>query len=202
MAKFKLRFKVEKLELEVEADRPDAAPMITQAVHQQLTGLLKPAEVMVNDPSRQSSLIVEPQLDDHTNGGRRRTKPTAKTGDSNAKAKPLDFTHDVSKWGTPKQSFTAPEKAIWLLYVIEQQTGTKALGAQTIVQTFNKHFRQAGLLNPRNINRDLAKPKQAARPQVGEDTTKTPPEWFLTDEGKTLAVKLVAKAIGSTEASV
>ena len=106
----------------------------------------------------------------------------------------------MCKTSSPETSlfltFKPFEKAIWLLYVIEQQAGKTALQAPAIVKTFNHHFRQAGQLVRQNIYRDLAKAKQAAPPLLGEDASKSPPEWYLTIEGKKLAAKLVSAALG------
>jgi hypothetical protein len=69
------------------------------------------------------------------------------------------------------------------------------------VRTFNKHFRQAGELSRQNIYRELGKAKQAVPPLLGEDATKTPQEWYLTDEGKKAGAKLVNAALGPPSAA-
>ena len=47
MAKFRIRLKVQALELEVDGEREDI-PVITSAVQQQFAGLLQPTEAMAN----------------------------------------------------------------------------------------------------------------------------------------------------------
>ena len=85
------------------------------------------------------------------------------------------------------------DKAIWLLHVVKQE-----LSGSVLVATFNKHFRQAGMITVSNANRDLGRSKSKSPPFVGEDTTKNPPQWFLTEEGTRQANKLVGDALGRT----
>lgn len=47
MAKFRIRLKIQALELEVDGEREDI-PAISAAVQKQLAGLVQPAETMVN----------------------------------------------------------------------------------------------------------------------------------------------------------
>lgn len=64
-SKFKIKFKVEKLELEIEGNREDV-PLITQALGQQVSGLLAPAsdivqgEITENYDSQRGAVHISP----------------------------------------------------------------------------------------------------------------------------------------------
>src|SRR5262249_27726763 len=109
----------------------------------------------------------------------------------------VDFKHDPARWGNPQQTWPTAKKAMWLLFVMENQGAPKELGAAAIADTFNKHFRSAGAIQSFNVTRDLGKAKSKAPPTVGEDTTKSPSSWYLTDEGHKTARSLVAEATGT-----
>lgn len=69
------------------------------------------------------------------------------------------------------------------------------LSTGQIVKTFNLHFRQAKTVTSSNVARDLGKAKVSTPALVGEDPTKSPPGWFLTDEGVRRAQALIAEAL-------
>jgi hypothetical protein len=64
-----------------------------------------------------------------------------------------------------------------------------------IAKTFNQHFKQASTIRGSNVSRDLGNAKLTAPALVGEDTTKHPSLWFLTDEGRNRAQALIAEAL-------
>lgn len=198
MGKFKMKFKVEKLEFEIEGER-EVVPLVKDAMQQQFAGFLKPAEIVSQPAPKSIGAPIEVAAVGPAEPSRRKSqKAVARNGGGDTKrATALDFAHDPSNWGTPKQTFTTTQKAIWLSYVLEQQTGTTVMTIRTIIKTFNKHFRQAGELKDGSVYRDLGKAKQAAPPLVGEDTTKSPSEWYLTEAGKKAGVQLVDLARGS-----
>ena len=68
MAKFRMRLKIQGFELEVDGEREDI-PAITSAIQQQLSGLIQPAEMMVDDQKQlaQPSKTIEGE-------GQRRTQ--------------------------------------------------------------------------------------------------------------------------------
>jgi hypothetical protein len=191
MAKFKVRFKIEKLELEIEGER-ETLPAITHGLKQQMTGFLQaPATVIgIEELPRVPSTVIS-----DGNGGRevtpkrKRRNRSSETEDS--ASAPIDFRHDSTKWGNPKQEWTTVQKAMWLLFVLSKQTEHKELGYTCIAETFNKHFRQAKAIQKGNVGRDLGKAKLASL--VGEDTTKTPSAWYLTSEGEKTVQKLIGE---------
>jgi hypothetical protein len=95
----------------------------------------------------------------------------------------VEFRNDPAKFGTPTQQWKTAEKAIWLLHVVKETAQVSELSTGQIVKTFNTHFRQAKTVTSSNVSRDLGKLKVASPALVGEDNTKTPPVWYLTDEG-------------------
>lgn len=195
MAKFKIKMKLTGLELDIEGSKEDI-PLIAANLGQQLTGLLGPAAAIVAGedatfgptPSPPAPLPMVEEV-------RRRKKKltTARSADASAQLThaPVDFRHDPAKFGAPKQSWSTSEKSVWLLHVVE-----KEMSGKVIVATFNKHFRQAGLIDVSHTNRDLGRLKSKSPAIVGEDTTRNPSHWFLTEEGTRLALKLVGDALG------
>lgn len=69
------------------------------------------------------------------------------------------------------------------MYVVSQELKLSQLTAPQIADTFNRKFKQAGLIRGTNVSRDLGNLKTRNPSQVGEDTTQTVSEWFLTDAG-------------------
>lgn len=206
-SKFKIRLKVQSLELEVEGSRDDI-PVIAHNVGQQIAGLFQPAVGIVEGSApeiNQPALpFTEAQLVSPQNGSKKKTpsRPRASkppVSGNGAKVDAIDWRHDPAKWGNPQQDWSTSDKSIWLLYVVANETEKKALPSQQLVQTFNKHFYQAGRIRTQNINRDLGAKKRQKMPLVGEDTTQTPSTWFLTHEGDKKAQELIADARGITE---
>jgi hypothetical protein len=112
----------------------------------------------------------------------------------------IDLTHDVERYGHPLQAWSIPKKAIWLLAVTAVQGGPTQMSGSTIAATFNKYFKEAGMIRTSHVNRDLAAAKAKSPAQVSADVSKTPAEWFLTTEGKKIAEQLVVEAAGTKEA--
>lgn len=192
MARFKIKMELTGLKLDIEGSKEDI-PLIAANLGQQLTGLLGPAAAIAagevpgtaETPSRALPIVEEVKR-------RRRRATTAKGAEAtNGSSGPIDFRHDPAKYGNPKQSWNTSDKAVWLLQVVG-----KEMSGTVLVATFNKHFKQAGIIAVGNTNRDLGRLKSKSPAVVGEDTTKSPSQWFLTDEGNRLAQKLVADALG------
>jgi hypothetical protein len=202
MARFKIRMKLQGLELEVEGTRDDV-PLIAQSVGQQLAGLLEPAAQIVEGEARadgNGGAPIAPSAVESSKKGWRARKPRhpavpASSGDSEAS---VIWKHDPAKWGNPQQSWSGPHKAVWLLYVASQEGQSKEMSSGTITATFNKMFREAGQLHRRNMARDLGRLKTQSPPLLGEDATKSPSLWFLTHEGNKRAEELVQEARGGT----
>ena len=206
MSKFKIKLKLQGLELEVEGSKEDI-PLIANNVAAQLGGLIAPASDMAegSDPLHAREPInVTPAL--QANGDatprRRRSAPrrnggATSAGNGEASPEVFDWRHDANTWGSPSQEWSPVQKAVWMLFVAGKQNVTQEMTTLQVGKTFNKHFRQAGLLIQKNLARDLRKGKQTPA-KLSEDTTQNPPRWFLTDEGNKYAELLVRAARGET----
>ena len=205
MAKFKIRMRLQGLELDIEGAREDI-PAITQNLGQQLSLMLEPAGAIVEGrspdgpPGAGAKLAGNATVSEPAQRKRgRRAAPRSSSAGDDAGAEPaVEWTHDPAKYGSPSQGWSTGSKALWLIYVAGEVTGTKELSGGRIAATFNQHFKQAGMITSSNVNRDLGRYKMKSGALVGEDTTKSPPQWFLTDAGRTKAQALVAGALGRT----
>jgi hypothetical protein len=203
MSMFKVKFKIKSLELQIEGER-ETVPLVTHALQQQFAGLLKPGEAVLNENQnlrpRNPTLEMEAPAPGTGREGPSRSKAGRRTvgrrGDGSG-AQAADFKHDPSKWGVPQQTWKMADKLIWLMYVMGELFPGKGWAPQCLVETFNKQFKEAGLMNPRNIYRDLGNLKQKVPSLVGADATQTPPEWFLTDEGKKHGSQLIRALVAS-----
>jgi len=201
MSKFKINLELTGLKLNIEGSREDI-PLITQGLAQQLTGLIAPAaaiasgddDILDNRPPAAPAPLVH-----EVKKRKKRVAPARGSGAADSATEqmnaPIDFRHDPVRYGAPKQAWKTADKSVWLLHVV----GSEMSGA-VIVATFNKHFRQAGTITVSNANRDLGRLKGKSPAVVGEDTTKNPPQWFLTEEGTRQALKLVGDALGRAAA--
>jgi hypothetical protein len=209
MSKFKIRMKLQGLELEIDGSREDI-PLITQNLGQQLSGLLQPAGAIIEGEvlehaSPRENIVLPPSVTLPQPNTKRRGKRKASSGTKPSvdgqKEEAVNWKHDSAKYGTPKQGWSTSNKAIWLLYVTGAEAQLSELSAQRITETFNKHFKQAGTILGFNVTRDLGrlKVKRGSSPPVGEDTTKTPSLWYLTDAGRKKAQELVGEALGQTD---
>jgi hypothetical protein len=203
MSKFRIKLKLQGLEMEVEGTRDDL-PAIRRSLGQQFEGILNPStEIAEGRPltleaARTNNASVEEE------GSRRKRKTRTSqnrtsSSDGTAEEIPIDWKHDPAKYGSPLQSWVSAQKAIWLLYVAAQEASVHEVSGSRIAVTFNKHFRQAGPVSTGHVNRDLGRLKAARDgqpPLVSEDTTKTPPLWFLIEAGSKEAQKLVLEALG------
>lgn len=186
MAKFRIRLKVQALELEIDGEREDI-PAITAAVQQQFTGLVQPAEAMADGhkqlPAADQVIDVEAGKGKGKTGGKRRNgaKPDGASG------QPIDFRHDPAKYGNPQQTWSVVEKCAWLLLVVEGIAGVKEVSGPQLASTFNSYFKQSGKVHPPHVSRDLGKAKIQNPAYFGEDKSL----WYLTDAGKKYAQQLV-----------
>lgn len=197
MAKIKVSFRIKELELNIEGERSNV-PEVTQALQRQFGALLNaPAAVADSSFQPTTERVITPAVELTPPRKPKRRTQTAPKNSGSAEEAAIDFKHDPAKWGNPRQSWTSAQKAAWLLYVVKNQQGINELSGISVTETFNKHFRQSGMIKTHNVNRDLGKYKSKTPPWVGEDATKTPPTWFLTDEGEKEARKLVAEATGT-----
>jgi hypothetical protein len=200
MSKFHLKLKIQGFELEVVGTREDV-PVLREALTQQVAGMLPPAMEMADAEVRPNraplSGATTSPTPDHTKRGRRHlSRPQAKGTENES---PIEWRHDTAKYGSPMQAWSNAEKAMWLLYVAGNEANAAEMSNRQIITTFKKQFRSAGPILGKNLTRDLSRYKVAQNstaPLVSDDTTKTPPVWYLTDAGKKHAQKLVAQALG------
>lgn len=206
MGKFRVRLKVENFELEVEGSREDM-PLIADRVGQQFAGLLQPAtEIVVGDSvadhnGSAAQVVTAPAAGDGKRKSMRRRRATATAtiagnGSENVGDDAVTWRHDTGKWGTPKQEWSVGKKIIYLLYVAKQEANQSEMTGRSIVATFNKHFKSAGMLRSKHINGELERLKDRALAPVSEDVTKTPSMWFLTQQGDKEAANLINDALG------
>ncbi|MFL5613761.1 MAG: hypothetical protein ACJ796_08880 [Gemmatimonadaceae bacterium] len=209
MAKFRINLKLQGLELEIEGSREDA-PMIASNLGRQFTNLLGPAASIVEGEAVVvNEKVVPVQAQPAADGAspkrrraRRRSTTSNGTDAADKSAVAIDWTHDVEKFGLPQQSWSAPKKGMWLLWIVSQQTtpAQVELTRFQITETFNKHFKSAGPIRQDNLARDFGKEKTRRPPRVSEDASQEPSLWFLTDAGKKYAQALVTEALGGNTA--
>jgi len=192
MAKFRIRLKVQGLDLEVDGERQDL-PSITRAVQQQLTSLVIPGEVITDghkqlgDGSSNGSGAAQ----EEENKKKRSVRRSPRGGGDGAPAVAIEFRHDPAKYGNPVQGWGVTEKCIWLLYVIKGITGTEEVSGPALAATFNQYFKPAGKIHPPHVTRDLAKLKVQNPAPIGEDKG----NYYLTDEGDKQAQQLIQVAL-------
>jgi len=191
MSKFRIKMKLQGFELDVEGHRDDM-PLIAQSVGQQIAGILEPATFLAGkEPTPQ---IVPPSTQAVVRNATRRRKTT---GGPTATSEAVDWRHDPQKWGTPKQAWVTADKAMWLLRVCGDDAGRQEMTATEIAATFNKHFKQAGVIQGSKVTRDLGRKKISKDSPVAEDTSKAPSQWYLTQAGKGVSDALVQQALGT-----
>lgn len=192
MSKFKFKFKLTGLEIEIEGSREDVGS-ITNALNDQFKGMIQPA-AKIADSDIDFEEAEQPRIinADHKEKHKRKRKPkspasTAKTDKSEA----IDFKNDVEKFGAPIQKWSTLEKSLWILYVLQSKENIDECTTGEITETFNKHFKQQGTIRSTNVSRDLGKRKSGNDAIVGENTTINPHKWFLTQKGITQVQNLI-----------
>lgn len=185
MSKFKIKMKLTGFELEIEGSKDDV-PNIQQALSQQLSGLLQPPAGLIEEAPRPQMKTIdsEPVAVPSNRSGKARKRPTPssapKSNGSDSDAALSNWPRDVTKYCSPSQAWSTRQKALWVLYVAHKEGIAGEISTGQIRTTFNLHYRQAKTIDTSNINRDLGKLKGKL---VGEDVTKSPPAWFLTEAG-------------------
>jgi hypothetical protein len=197
MAKFRMRLKIQGFELEVDGEREDI-PAITSAIQSQFTGLIQPAELMIDGQKKLADPAKTIEGDTSKAAARPgKKRPGGAKGSSGGGAtQPIDLRHDPATYGNPLQSWSFIEKSIWMLAVIKGINQTKEVSGPQIAATFNHYFKQAGRVHPPNVSRDLGLAKGQNPAPVGEDRG----EWFLTDEGDRQAQVLIQSVLNPATA--
>jgi hypothetical protein len=214
MGKFKVTFRLEKLELEVEGSRDDM-PLVADQVGRQVAGLFQPAaQLVAGEPADRVGVGAQPVIVPASSDGKRKpTKRRKSTATASASVGAegavapladvvLNWRHDTAKWGTPKKDWSLSNKILYLLYVAKAEADQRDLTASTIVETFNRLFKQSGPLETRYVTRELGRMKSRTNAPVSEDATQTPSFWFLNPNGDTEARRLVAGARGESSNGV
>ena len=195
MGKYKMKFELQGLKIEVEGDREDA-PEIGRSIGDKIAGVLQVAQV--TEPTPQHPVLSMGTVEVVNRSRRRGTKrsPQSATANGDTSVAVIDWKHDPQKWGAPLQNWSTAKKSIWLLYVVGKEGKGQELSGSTIANTFNVHFKQAGLIQVFNVNRDLGKLKAQPNAVVGEDTQGGGSRWFLTQSGIMMAEGLIQEAKG------
>jgi hypothetical protein len=184
-------------ELEIEGNREDAA-LIGRSIGDQISSVIAPSANIVEgeftsgrSPNAPPVALVD--VSPRRKNPRRSRSSTSTPGGGDS-VPTIEFRNDAAKFATPTQQWKTAEKAIWLLYVVKETTGVSELSTGQIVKTFNAHFRQAKTVTSSNVSRDLGKLKVSSPSLVGEDPTKSPAVWYLTEEGERKVQSLIAEA--------
>ena len=193
MPKFRIRLKVQGLELEVDGERQDL-PAITQAVQNQLTGIVIAPEAFT-DASKQltggnGANGAGGDQDEEGKKKQRRERRSARTGGGEG-AEPLEFRHDAAKYGNPVQAWTLEEKCIWLLYVLKKSADVSEVSGPVLAATFNKYFKPTGRVHPPHVTIKLAKKKMENPTPIGQDKE----NYYLTEEGDKQAQQLIGNVL-------
>lgn len=202
MPKVKIKLRLQGFELDVEGEKQDVA-IATQSISDQLANLITPPNIVNGGtPPGQQMIDVTPNPPSEDRKSSRKKSGNSARGSSGKATPAIDFVNDPARFGTPSQSWNLTRKAMWTLFVVGELKNITSLSASVIGRTFNKHFRQSGEIRPSNISRDLGKVKTKVGntpPLVAENTTKNPPEWFLTDEGSRQVRELISKSVGGSQ---
>jgi len=200
VAKIEVEMELTGFRLKVKAEREDDVARITQQLGKQLAGMTQPLAGIIDSPRVIEAHTVQENgetglpLKSATKSTRKRSRKAGENGAS----QPITWQHDAAAWGTPKQAWTALQKILWVMYVIGKATGQTEVGGPTIAETFNKSFKQFGVLKKKSMPQHLGSLKVKSPAQVLDNTTASPITWYLTETGIQEAEKLVAEARGSS----
>lgn len=199
MSKFRIKMKLQGFELEVEGTREDAAT-ISQNIGQQLSSMIQPVSGIVEGEvvKTGNSSILLPQIIDHSAKRGRRARRAVTATSTEIKTSPtIELTLSPQKFGNPKQHWKTADKALWLIYVLQENDQGTEFSTRILTYTFNAHFKQSGTVTASNVSRDLGRLKTGTTPPViGENNSKSPSTWFLTEAGVKRAQSLIAEALG------
>ena len=199
MSKFRMKMKIQGFELEIEGAREDAA-IISQNIGSQLSSLMQPSSKIIEGDviADRQPIPVTPQITSVEQKQRRQRRPSVNVGGERGDSGAIDFVFAPEKFGNPKQQWKTAEKAVWLIYVLRENDKGSEFSTVTLVNTFNKHFKQSGTITTSNVTRDLGRLKTNTTPtEIGENAVASPSLWFLTDAGRKKAQSLVADALGA-----
>src|SRR5690242_13410318 len=106
MAKFKVKFEIEKLKMEIEGER-DTLPGITQGLKQHFAGLLQaPTTVSGVEERRADPPNVHGESGNGHDENRKRKRRNRVSGSGEeGSSSAVEFRHDSAKFGNPKQEW-------------------------------------------------------------------------------------------------
>jgi hypothetical protein len=114
LAKFRIRLKVQGLELEVDGEREDI-PVIARAVQQQFAGMLEPITVAAEVPR----LSTRSENADGDGASGKRSPRRRNRSSTEGETTPIEYRHDDARFGNPLQTWTVTDKCIWMLYALK-----------------------------------------------------------------------------------
>lgn len=198
MSKFRIKMKLQGLELEIEGAREDAAA-ISQNIGAQLSSMMQPVTGIIDGeaPHRNGFSGSAPQLINVTPRKTRRARQSQSGAAADSDGpQVINFVSSPEKFGNPQQTWKTADKALWLIYVLQENKMGTEFSTKALVDTFNTHFKQSGKITTSNVSRDLGRLKTKKPALVGENATSNPPTWFLVEEGRKRAQGLVGEALG------
>jgi hypothetical protein len=212
MSKFKVNVKLSgyevklgSIEFSVEGEKEDAQK-ISHEIERQLGGMIHAPTMTPHALTSGNGKTVPPVIDatEVEAGGngtatKRKTKKAGGGGGSRTPAEDINFVHDSAKYGTPQMTWTTGQKAIWFLYIVNEQAKVSELTAYNIAKNFNKQFKASKTIGHGNVATALEKEKlKGANSTVGTNNNDGTTKYFLTQAGIATAQKL-AKGEAVTE---
>ncbi len=203
MAKRRIRFELGKIEisglkLEIDDDL-DAATAAFAAAQQMVAGAIQPAFAQALAKGNRTIEAGAAPADGNT----AKAAPSKGTRSGSRRKSSTDspsnlpqYNHDPVKYGNPDMEWTTAQKAIWVLWVVQESGGATEMTPIQITDWSNKYFREFRTINRQNVLRDLGKEKKKNPPTVGNNPDAG--MWFLYDPGKTVA-KGLAHAVAPSE---
>jgi len=193
---FKFKLKITGFELEVEGSKEDVAA-ITSSVTNQIKGLTNPQLLGDNiDTEDTESTDVTPTLLPQAPRKRSTRKKSSSSGSGNMKIEPIDFKNDPKKYSAPSMNWTTLQKALWLMYVINNEKNISELSIAQITNTYNTYYKQSKTIRSTNVARDLGKVKLGNGAFVGENASVSPHTWYLTDAGNLQVQNIIKESKG------
>jgi hypothetical protein len=200
MARRKIRFelgeiRISGIKLEID-DELESATAAFGAVQQIVAGALQPAfnqallgaRGAVIDAEQPIAQPLPAQLP--SNAAKPKPRP-AKNRNAPTPASTQDLpalSLDPTTYGNPRQDWTSAQKALWILWAVQESTGKTDLTTTEIVSLFNKYYQQFRTINKQNVGRDLGKERKKNPPTVGWKPDEK--KWFLYEAGTTAAKAL------------
>src|SRR5690606_38102695 len=113
-SRFKMKIKLQGLEVEIEGVREDAS-LITKNLGGQISGMLQPVTQIINGATDapQGPDTIDPQIIDNSpKKSRKKRSPSAASPGNKDESAALDFSTNPEKFGAPRHAWKTAEKAI------------------------------------------------------------------------------------------